>query len=508
MKSEGAGRSEIQKNRKLIKILGKTPSITRATRDSVASGCCIHISFRSFSGQAPFCYQDDLRDYFVTPDVNARLFEKDRTLLFGTAGRRRGDPYFLFEPLFHPYACTFIKTLRRGGIEALLSPDVQSLSDAPGIILLPGGGTKPTVTKFETIYAPTPSVLQPYPMEDVDFALNGSYALYNWELFFHAVLLVADSLSGNQRFDEARKWFHFIFDPMTTGGGAKPARYWNFLPFKDVESDRLVDVMLSLSMPDSALTVQQRATKYAYAQQWQLLKDNPFRPYVVARLRPLAFMKNVVMKYIDNLIRWGDQLLAQDTRESINEATQLYVLASELLGPLVRKTPQRGRVAPETYDSLKKKQIGGKLDAFSNGLVVLEQEFPFSTGLAVGGSPSKAPGPVIGNTLYFCIPQNRKLLGYWDTVADRLFKIRNCLNMSGIARELPLLAPPIDPGLLVNAVAHGVDLKTVLSDLNTPAPLYRFTTVYQKAVEFCNDVKAFGASLLAALENATPKRSR
>ena len=258
--------------------------------------------------------------------------------------------------------------------------------------------------------------------------------------------------------------------------------------------------MLSLSMPDSALTVQQRATKYAYAQQWQLLKDNPFRPYVVARLRPLAFMKNVVMKYIDNLIRWGDQLFAQDTRESINEATQLYVLASELLGPLVRKTPQRGRVAPETYDSLKKKQIGGKLDAFSNGLVVLEQEFPFSTGLAVGGSPSKAPGPVIGNTLYFCIPQNRKLLGYWDTVADRLFKIRNCLNMSGIARELPLLAPPIDPGLLVNAVAHGVDLKTVLNDLNTPAPLYRFTIVYQKAVEFCNDVKAFGASLLAALE--------
>ena len=209
----------IQKYRKPIKVLAKTPCISTGDQRLSRFRLLYPHQLPQFVGQAQFCYQDDLRDYFVTPDVNARLFEKDRTLLFGTAGRRRGDPYFLFEPLCHPYACTFVKTLRRGGMDALLSPEVQRLSDAPGLMLLPGGGTKSTVTKFETIYAPTPSVLQPYPMEDVDFTLNGSYASYNWELFFHAVLLVADSLSGNQRFDEARQWFHFIFDPMTTGGG-------------------------------------------------------------------------------------------------------------------------------------------------------------------------------------------------------------------------------------------------------------------------------------------------
>jgi hypothetical protein len=526
----------IQSRREPIAVLSKTPPISRGDTRLSRFRLLYPHQLPQFVGQTPFCYQDDLRDYFVTPERSYRLLEIDRTSLFATSrtatahallsGQQQAtldtrvtqladrDPWlpsvrnlvsdrvpvqtdFLFEPLFHPYACTFVKTLRRGGIEALLSPDVQGLSDAPRLIL---PTNRRTVTNFERIYAPTLSVRRPYPLEDVDISLNGSYALYNWELFFYAVLLVADSLSRNQRFDEAQRWFHFIFDPMTTGEEEKPARYWNFLPFKDVERDRLADVMLSLSMPDSVLTPKQRANKYAYAQQWQLLKDNPFRPYVVARLRPLAFMKNVVMKYIDNLIRWGDQLFAQDTRESINEATQLYVLASELLGPLVQKTPQRGRVAPETYDSLKRKQIGGKLDPFSNGLVVLEQEFPFSTGLAAGASMTRSPGPVIGDTLYFCIPQNRQLLGYWDTVADRLFKIRNCLNMSGVARELPLLAPPIDPGLLVSAVAHGVDLQTVLSDLNTPAPLYRFATVYQKAADFCNDVKAFGAALLAALE--------
>jgi len=46
-----------------------------------------------------------------------------------------------------------------------------------------------------------------------------------------------------------------------------------------------------------------------------------------------------------------------------------------------------------------------------------------------------------------------------------------------------------------------VDLKTVLSDLNTPAPLYRFATVFPKAIDFCNDVKTFGALLLSALKD-------
>jgi hypothetical protein len=540
----------IQARRKSLKVLGKTPPISQSDSRMSRFRLLYPHQLPQFVGQAQFCYQDDLRDYFVTPDMESRLLERgalselstrigttaearllqnvalpvleSKTLSFPQPAallvnepwtakinpavelRPRTVQYFLFEPLFHPYACRFVETLRRGGIGALLSPDVQKLTDLR-VVFAPGGvGGAPIpvglTNNFETIYAPQPCVRRPYPMEDVDVTPNGAYSLYNWELFFHAPLLVADSLSQNQRFNEARQWFHFIFEPMTRSGEAKPTRYWNFLPFKVVESDRLAEMMLLLSMPDSVLSAPQKAKKYAYAQQWQLLKDNPFRPYVVARLRPLAFMKDVAMKYIDNLIRWADKLFAQDTREAINEATQLYVLASELLGPLVQKTPQRGRVAPETYDSLKKKQIGGKLDPFSNGLVFLEQEFPFSTGLATGASPSKASAPVIGDTLYFCIPQNAKLLGYWDTVADRLFKIRNCLNISGIARELPLFAPRIDPGILVSAVAHGVDLKTVLNDLNTPAPLYRFSTVYQKALEFCNDVKAFGAALLAALE--------
>ena len=61
----------------------------------------------------------------------------------------------------------------------------------------------------------------------------------------------------------------------------------------------------------------------------------------------------------------------------------------------------------------------------------------------------------IGRALYFCVPQNQKLLAYWDTVADRLFKIRNSENIQGVVQQLPLFDPPLDPGMLVKAAAAG-----------------------------------------------------
>jgi hypothetical protein len=115
--------------------------------------------------------------------------------------------------------------------------------------------------------------------------------------------------------------------------------------------------------------------------------------------------------------------------------------------------------------------------------------------------PLATPVPaILGPTLFFCIPKNDKLLGYWDTVADRLFKIRHCLNIEGVARQLALFSPPIDPALLVRAAAAGLDLGSVLNDLNAPLPHYRFQIIVAKANEMLNDVRNLGASLLAALE--------
>jgi hypothetical protein len=164
-------------------------------------------------------------------------------------------------------------------------------------------------------------------------------------------------------------------------------------------------------------------------------------------------MSCVVMKYRDNLIAWGDNLFRQDTLETINEATQIYVLAANILGQRPEKIPLKGTIRPKTFAQLKAQG----LDPMGNALVELEGTFPFNLGVPTGttGAPGAAPLLGIGRTLYFCVPRNDKLLSYWDTVADRLFKIRHCTNIEGVVRPLALFDPPLDPGMLVKAAAEG-----------------------------------------------------
>src|SRR5262245_19485016 len=102
-------------------------------------------------------------------------------------------------------------------------------------------------------------------------------------------------------------------------------------------------------------------------------KDAPFRPHVVARYRPSAYMFKTVMAYLDNLIAWGDTLFRQDTGEAINEATQLYVLAANILGPRPQLVPAKGSVKPQSYATLK-----DKLHESFSALVDLETSIPFN----------------------------------------------------------------------------------------------------------------------------------
>jgi hypothetical protein len=204
------------------------------------------------------------------------------------------------------------------------------------------------------------------------------------------------------------------------------------------------------------------------------------------------------MTYLDNLIAWGDSLFRQDTIETINEATQIYVLAANILGPKPQKIPRMGITQPKTYAMLK-----GKLDPLGNALVEMEGLYPFNLNIpSTRNSATSQTNTLFGiaKTLYFCIIQNDKLLGYWDTVADRLFKIRYCMSIEGIVRQLPLFEPPIDPGMLVKAAAAGIDISSVVSGLNQPLSLVRAPLIIQKALEICSEVKTLGNALLSALE--------
>src|SRR5262245_251386 len=121
-----------------------------------------------------------------------------------TASRlvRPTEQHFQFWTFYHPYTAALVSELNRHGVDALLHRPLHQhpakfAPTAPGV-------TQHEPLDFEAAYAPDevphPIVADDYPQEDVDFGERSAYGIYNWELFFHAPLLIADRLRQNQRF--------------------------------------------------------------------------------------------------------------------------------------------------------------------------------------------------------------------------------------------------------------------------------------------------------------------
>lgn len=426
-------------------------------------------------------------------------------------------------------------------------------------------------------------ILGPYDgIDHIDF--NGAYGIYYQELFFHIPFLIANHLNSCQKFKESKWWYECIFDPTSNIEelNSPPSNLpWQYIAFR---KNNVIEKMRDILTNVSALNT---------------YENDPFNPHAIARLRLSAYQKAVVMKYIDNLIDWADYLFAQDTMESINEATMLYVLASDILGerPLEigkckiamdiagggengegeeeeegEEDGQVGCTGPLTYNKILTCSVNTGTDflielenyhyslrmdseviklqmmstrdsaidtfvtnnndsAFSsetsnnnrseqNNLIQLKPRYNVASFSAINksmeygnlvlgsgeiesrGLTKKQPGSsmvIQSKLLAFCIPPNHNLLEYWDRIKDRLFKIRNCMNISGIRRQLALFQPPIDPMMLVRAKAAGLTLEQIFS----PAiefPPYRFLYLLEKAKQFSQTLQNFGSGLLSALE--------
>lgn len=455
-----------------IRLLKNIPSArTFSVIDSSASG---------FASDSSFFVWDSHRTYFVDYVYRIDHPYYSRPWIARTISR------FRFFAHYHPFVELFIKELNVWGVKGLLNRRIQvEPASVPG---------SPAVFDFNTYKPDFANVDGPLPVEDVDFTYEGAYAPYNWELFFHVPFYIASKLTANQRFEEALEWFHYIFNPTstdTTTPDPEPPqqKYWVTKPFyeratKEYQQQKIGSILLAIAKGDAAARAQ--------VEEW---RNNPFNPHLIARMRTVAYQKNVVIKYVQMLIAWGDQLFRQDTTETMNEATQLYVLAASVLGPRPKSIPKAVPNPIKTFYQLEQEGI----DDFGNVLNEVENILPAGGG-GGGAGDDDAPDLPRLDVLYFCIPHNDKLIGLWDTVADRLYKLRHCLNIEGVFRVPALFDPPIDPAALVRAAAAGLDIGAALGDLNAPLPLYRFTVMIQRAVELTAEVKSLGAAMLSALE--------
>jgi Tc toxin complex TcA C-terminal TcB-binding domain/Neuraminidase-like domain/Salmonella virulence plasmid 28.1kDa A protein len=441
----------------------------------------------NFEPTSDFFFQDTRRSYWVESQKFYWTGSMWSPVAPSDPGTAAYQLSYVFHPFYHAFTRLFWNQLSAGGFDLLYDPNLQQNPDQ----IDPSGSD---VFGFQNWYQPVTSRVW-WDHDDVtgqdrqylDFNYNTPFSVYNWELFYHIPLYIAQLLSQNQQFEDAQTWFHYIFNPTRQGTDPVPQRLWIPKPLHNLSSAQILqqqinNLLLAVNQGDT--------TAVAEVENW---RQNSFNPFLLADLRKgVPYMKSTVMSYLDNLIAWGDNLFASESREALSEATLIYVIANEILGPTpVAVTPPP--TADESFD-----QLEPALDAFANAMVEIENSIGGSGGTG-SGSSGGIPNP---QTFYFKIPSNPQLLGYWDTVADRLYKLRHCQSISGAPLQLALFDAPIDPGLLIAAQAAGVDLSSVLSDLGASLPNYRFTALYPQALDFVNAVRAYGASLQAALEKS------
>ncbi len=281
-------------------------------------------------------YQDKLRSFY--------LEEKD-------AARQQ----YSIHAIYHPFTREFLGELGSGGLERLYTRETQYLDGED----------------LNAYYQPNSSHLVPEQATDiireqVNFENYHGYGIYNQEIFFHIPLMIATELSENQRFEEAMQWFHFIFNPIgvpynrNTAGSEEVSRYWITKPFFEQTNagyqENLIQNLLGGQLSEE--------TRNAI----NVWRKNPFMPYAIARMRPVAYQKAVVMKYIDNLVAWGDQLFRRETLESINQAALRYIMAAEILGDQPNILASK-KVNDQDYATIK-----DTLDEFSNGNLLVQLE--------------------------------------------------------------------------------------------------------------------------------------
>ena len=447
-----------------------------------------------------------------------------------------------------------------GGVKQLLSLRTQEVGDTPGFSVSNSNST--------VIRVNSDRVNQDTLPIDGHLDFSSANGVYLWEIFFHAPALIANMLSTAQRFEEAKRWYEYIFDP------TEPADAWKFLPFltEDVErivlelhdrldrlgsntdeAGRLRDAIFGkaqvdkLLVMDSAFQGERGLTATEVGQldtlralpgdlardlqtligrldqplkgvaedlnelvgligelkdiwvsmqtsrlQIQSYLDDPFDPHAIALLRPIAYRKAIVMRYVDNLLSWGDMLFSQYTRESINEARMLYVVAWNVLGRRPESLGRRILPADSAYSGLLITP-GGEYDMLQELETSRKAELSFAASLL-------QPTNEVQAQPYFFIPPNDDLLQYWTRVADRLYKIRHGLNILGVQQPLALFEPPIDPMALVSAVAGGGLAGLMAAGGTVDVPHYRFTFLVAKAQGLAQTVAQLGSELLMALE--------
>lgn len=294
-------------------------------------------------------------------------------------------------------------------------------------------------------------ILNNQTTEPMDF--SGANALYFWEMFYYVPMMVFKRLLSEGKFAEASQWIKYVWSPDGYLLNGQPATYqWNVRPLEEETT-------------------------------WNANPLDSVDPDSVAQADPMHYKVATFMGYLDLLIARGDAAYRQLERDTLSEAKMWYVQALDILGD----EPYFAQSATWAWPRLSDAASATAQTQAQQALRAVRQKIA-------------ATEPRTANSLtsLFLPQQNAKLAGYWQTLAQRLYNLRNNLSIDGNPLSLSIYAAPADPTALlsaaVNASSGGGDLTTAYM------PLYRFPMMLESARGMVGQLTQFGSLLLSITE--------
>lgn len=295
-------------------------------------------------------------------------------------------------------------------------------------------------------------------------AFSGPYGLYLWEIFFHIPYLIATRFTTEQRFDEAERWYKYIFNSVgyrdedgkiLTDGDGKTPRYWNCYPLQqDSAWDELVNMPASTD-PDS-----------------------------IAMADPMHYKYAIFLHTLDLLINRGDAAYRMLERDTLTEAKMFYIQAQQLLGP----RPDIRITNTWNNPTLEKEAVIINKPATRD-----DMPQTFAQWLRAGDRNEMGDGD-------FLPPYNDVLLTYWDKIDVRLFNLRHNLSLTGQPLDLPLFSTPADPVDLHRQQSGGDGVQSDASRVENIDTGWRYPLLADHARNATSQLTQFGSGLLSALE--------
>lgn len=290
----------------------------------------------------------------------------------------------------------------------------------------------------------------------VKMDFDGANALYFWELFYYAPMMIADILLQHQSYNEAERWLQYIFNPAGyIENGIYVNRYWNVRPLME-------DTQWNESLPDDT------------------------DPDAIALADPMHYKMATFMKTLELLIARGDKAYRELEWDSLNEAKSWYIQALSLLGKEPVTLLNKNWFSPDLADAANK-----TVQSTMQRLLMQVNNPDHPSVISVNSA----------NTLtnVFKPQLNEKLIACRETINQRLFNLRNGLSITGQHLYLPIFSSPADPRNMLESQVNNINSEKKLT--NKKMLMYRFPAVIENAKSLVAQLIEFGDKLLGFNEN-------